>query len=184
MRFHLFDLPTHHADTFDRQIIAQALADDLAVVTPDNAFHLYKGLKVAALAATAGRSMGRDVAQGEVHPAPRISRTGSRSFNYPISVFAEWRGRAFYLSVRTALAAARRVQLASLAIAWTNLLREARDALCDVWRRESRSREFLPKVWERTCSGAVLGVPHAVSPKLRHLSTTPRPPQRSTSSGC
>ena len=44
--FHLFDLPTHHADPFDRQIIAQALAEDLAVVTPDSAFHLYKGLKV------------------------------------------------------------------------------------------------------------------------------------------
>ena len=44
--FHLFDLPTHHADPFDRQIIAQALAEDLAVVTPDNAFYLYKGLKV------------------------------------------------------------------------------------------------------------------------------------------
>src|SRR2546423_10171221 len=44
--FHLFDLPTHHADPFDRQIIAQALAEDVAVVTPDKAFHLYKGLKV------------------------------------------------------------------------------------------------------------------------------------------
>jgi PIN domain nuclease of toxin-antitoxin system len=44
--FHLFDLPTHHADPFDRQIIAQALAEDLAVVTPDDVFHLYKGLKV------------------------------------------------------------------------------------------------------------------------------------------
>jgi PIN domain nuclease of toxin-antitoxin system len=43
---HLFDLPTHHADPFDRQIIAQALAEGLAVVTPDNAFHLYKGLQV------------------------------------------------------------------------------------------------------------------------------------------
>jgi PIN domain nuclease of toxin-antitoxin system len=44
--FHLFDLPAHHVDPFDRQIIAQALAEGLAVVTPDNAFHLYKGLKV------------------------------------------------------------------------------------------------------------------------------------------
>jgi PIN domain nuclease of toxin-antitoxin system len=34
------------ADPFDRQIIAQALAEDLAVVTPDEAFHLYNGLKV------------------------------------------------------------------------------------------------------------------------------------------
>src|SRR5262245_64187710 len=44
--FRLFDLPTHHADPFDRQIIAQALADDLAVVTPDEAFRHYEGLKV------------------------------------------------------------------------------------------------------------------------------------------
>jgi PIN domain nuclease of toxin-antitoxin system len=44
--FRLFDLPAHHADPFDRQIIAQALADDIAVVTPDEAFHLYEDLKV------------------------------------------------------------------------------------------------------------------------------------------
>ena len=44
--FRMFDLPAHHADPFDRQIIAQALKDDLAVVTPDEAFHLYDGLKV------------------------------------------------------------------------------------------------------------------------------------------
>jgi PIN domain nuclease of toxin-antitoxin system len=42
----LFDLPTYHADPFDRQIIAQALAENVSVVTPDDAFHLYKGLKV------------------------------------------------------------------------------------------------------------------------------------------
>jgi len=42
----LFDLPTHHADPFDRQIIAQALAEDIAVVTPDEAFKLYEGLRV------------------------------------------------------------------------------------------------------------------------------------------
>jgi PIN domain nuclease of toxin-antitoxin system len=44
--FHLFDLPAHHADQFDRQIIAQALAEDLAVMTPDDVFRLYEGLKV------------------------------------------------------------------------------------------------------------------------------------------
>ena len=44
--FRLFDLPTHHADPFDRQIIAQALVENVAVVTPDDAFNLYKGLKV------------------------------------------------------------------------------------------------------------------------------------------
>jgi PIN domain nuclease of toxin-antitoxin system len=44
--FRLFDLPTHHADPFDRQVIAQALAEDIAVVTPDEAFLAYEGLKV------------------------------------------------------------------------------------------------------------------------------------------
>ena len=42
----LFDLPSHHADPFDRQIIAQALAENVSVVTPDDAFRLYNGLKV------------------------------------------------------------------------------------------------------------------------------------------
>ena len=44
--FRLFDLPTHHADPFDRQIIAQALVEHVPVVTPDEAFSLYEGLKV------------------------------------------------------------------------------------------------------------------------------------------
>jgi PIN domain nuclease of toxin-antitoxin system len=44
--FALFDLPLHHSDPFDRQIIAQALAENLPVITPDRAFSLYKGLKV------------------------------------------------------------------------------------------------------------------------------------------
>jgi len=44
--FRLFDLPTHHADPFDRQIIAQALAENVPIVTPDEAFNLYEGLKV------------------------------------------------------------------------------------------------------------------------------------------
>jgi PIN domain nuclease of toxin-antitoxin system len=44
--FRLFDLPAHHADPFDRQIIAQALVEDVPVVTPDEAFTLYKGLRV------------------------------------------------------------------------------------------------------------------------------------------
>jgi len=44
--FRLFDLPTHHADPFDRQIIAQALVENVPVVTPDEAFNLYEGLKV------------------------------------------------------------------------------------------------------------------------------------------
>ena len=42
----LFDLPLHHADPFDRQIIAQALAEDIPVVTSDRSFSLYNGLQV------------------------------------------------------------------------------------------------------------------------------------------
>jgi len=42
----LFDLPLHHPDPFDRQIIAQALAEDIPVVTPDEKFRLYKGVRV------------------------------------------------------------------------------------------------------------------------------------------
>jgi PIN domain nuclease of toxin-antitoxin system len=44
--FRVFDLPTHHADPFDRQIIAQALVENVPVVTPDESFKLYEGLKV------------------------------------------------------------------------------------------------------------------------------------------
>lgn len=42
----LFDLPLHHADPFDRQIIAQALAEDVPVATSDRAFGLYRNLKI------------------------------------------------------------------------------------------------------------------------------------------
>lgn len=42
----LFELPVHHSDPFDRQIIAQALAEDVPVVTSDRAFSLYEGLRV------------------------------------------------------------------------------------------------------------------------------------------
>jgi len=41
----LFDLPLHHRDPFDRQIIAQALAEQIPVATSDQAFSLYRGLK-------------------------------------------------------------------------------------------------------------------------------------------
>lgn len=44
--YHLFGLPLHHNDPFDRQIIAQALAEKTPVVTPDDKFRLYKGIKV------------------------------------------------------------------------------------------------------------------------------------------
>lgn len=44
--FQLFHLPPHHKDPFDRQIIAQALSEKMTVVTPDEKFELYRGLKV------------------------------------------------------------------------------------------------------------------------------------------
>lgn len=44
--FHLFDMPLHHRDPFDRLIIAQALSENLPVVTCDQLFGLYKGLTV------------------------------------------------------------------------------------------------------------------------------------------
>jgi PIN domain nuclease of toxin-antitoxin system len=44
--FHLFELPLHHGDPFDRQIITQALFEKIPVATPDEKFSLYKGLKV------------------------------------------------------------------------------------------------------------------------------------------
>ena len=44
--FRLFELPAHHGDPFDRQIIAQALVENIPVVTPDEAFNLYEGVKV------------------------------------------------------------------------------------------------------------------------------------------
>jgi PIN domain nuclease of toxin-antitoxin system len=44
--FQLFALPLHHRDPFDRQIIAQAQAEKIPVVTSDEKFGLYKGLKV------------------------------------------------------------------------------------------------------------------------------------------
>jgi PIN domain nuclease of toxin-antitoxin system len=44
--FQLFELPLHHGDPFDRQIIAQALSEQIPVVTPDEKFRLYHGLSV------------------------------------------------------------------------------------------------------------------------------------------
>jgi PIN domain nuclease of toxin-antitoxin system len=44
--FQLFALPRHHGDPFDRQIIAQALFEKIPVITPDEKFGLYEGLKV------------------------------------------------------------------------------------------------------------------------------------------
>jgi PIN domain nuclease of toxin-antitoxin system len=42
----LFDLPLHHPDPFDRQIIAQAICENIPVVTCDEKFRLYKEIKV------------------------------------------------------------------------------------------------------------------------------------------
>lgn len=44
--FQLFELPLYHSDPFDRQIIAQALCERIPVITPDETFKLYPGLKV------------------------------------------------------------------------------------------------------------------------------------------
>jgi len=44
--FRMFALPMHHADPFDRQIIAQAMVEEIPVVTADRVFHAYQGLKV------------------------------------------------------------------------------------------------------------------------------------------
>ncbi|MDQ2899197.1 MAG: type II toxin-antitoxin system VapC family toxin [Acidobacteriota bacterium] len=44
--YRLFDLPLHHADPFDRQIIAQALAEGIPIVTSDEKFGLYGEIEV------------------------------------------------------------------------------------------------------------------------------------------
>jgi PIN domain nuclease of toxin-antitoxin system len=44
--FALFNLPLLHRDPFDRQIISQALMEDIPVLTSDQAFKRYKGLRV------------------------------------------------------------------------------------------------------------------------------------------
>lgn len=43
--FHLFSVAIHHPDPFDRMLIAQAMTEDMPIVTPDPAFRLYAGLK-------------------------------------------------------------------------------------------------------------------------------------------
>ena len=42
----LMTLPLHHRDPFDRMLIAQALAEDVPVMTCDKEFRRYKGLEV------------------------------------------------------------------------------------------------------------------------------------------
>jgi PIN domain nuclease of toxin-antitoxin system len=41
--FRLFDLPLHHRDPFDRQIIAQSLHERIPLMTSDRKFSLYGG---------------------------------------------------------------------------------------------------------------------------------------------
>ena len=41
----LFSPAFHHSDPFDRMVIAQAMTEDMPIVTPDPAFRLYAGLK-------------------------------------------------------------------------------------------------------------------------------------------
>jgi len=44
--FALFNLPVLHRDPFDRQIISQALLEEIPVLTSDQVFKRYKGLRV------------------------------------------------------------------------------------------------------------------------------------------
>jgi len=44
--FYVFDLPLHHGDPFDRQIIAQAMSEKIPIVTSDEKFSLYKGIRL------------------------------------------------------------------------------------------------------------------------------------------
>jgi len=44
--FRLFGLPWHHADPFDRQILAQALAENIPVITSEETFGRYEGIRV------------------------------------------------------------------------------------------------------------------------------------------
>jgi len=44
--FHLFRLPLHHKDPFDRMIIATAHEEGVPLIVADRQFKRYKGLKV------------------------------------------------------------------------------------------------------------------------------------------
>ena len=44
--YRLFELPPHHRDPFDRQILAQALSEDVPVVTSDEKFKAYEGISI------------------------------------------------------------------------------------------------------------------------------------------
>jgi PIN domain nuclease of toxin-antitoxin system len=42
----LFEMPVRHRDPFDRQIIAQAISEEVPVITCDEKFRLYENLEV------------------------------------------------------------------------------------------------------------------------------------------
>lgn len=42
----LFDLPLHHRDPFDRMLIATALSEDVVLLSSDEAFKQYLGLRL------------------------------------------------------------------------------------------------------------------------------------------
>lgn len=44
--YKMFVLPMHHSDPFDRQIIAQAMVEEIPVVTSDRTFAAYQGLEI------------------------------------------------------------------------------------------------------------------------------------------
>ena len=44
--FRLFEVPLHHPDPFDRQLIAQSLCENIPVMTSDQKFGLYKGVEI------------------------------------------------------------------------------------------------------------------------------------------
>jgi len=44
--FKVFELPVFHRDPFDRQLIAQALCEEIPIVTPDEKFRLYRDLRL------------------------------------------------------------------------------------------------------------------------------------------
>jgi PIN domain nuclease of toxin-antitoxin system len=44
--FRVFGLPLHHRDPFDRQIIAQALLEQIPVATSDGKFGRYEGVRI------------------------------------------------------------------------------------------------------------------------------------------
>lgn len=44
--FQFFHLPLHHSDPFDRLLIAQALSEKIPIVTCDEKFKQYAGLRV------------------------------------------------------------------------------------------------------------------------------------------